>query len=124
MWKPPGTSHWTHVRILSSTSHGRYLYIVRNAYSGLLRSLNQDVHSTKDDVKRMVDHVMTYVQPGGPGNTTSLPDPDVPLNPKEEDFLHITFWRQGPWNTYKKESHERDPEDPIITHYFKDALGN
>lgn len=49
----------------------------------------------------------------------------IPLEPRLEDFLHLHWWKQGPWQAIKNKTQSKDPgvESPVISLYMEDELG-
>ena len=101
--------------------------ITRNSHSELLGSVDESVKSMREDVKQMFDRIMTHI--AGPVNGSSGPVDTrasrIPLDPQEEDFLHLSWWRQGPWLAIKTGAAEKDLhiESPIISLFMEDEHG-
>jgi hypothetical protein len=92
----------------------------REAYSQLLEGINRNVQLTRDDIKMIVDYLMA---PRNADNPKWLTLASSEL--KEEDFIHIKFWRQCTWQAIKNKTLTLDSDltSPIISLYMEDELG-
>lgn len=97
------------------------LHIIRSAYIRLLDKLDRidtNVATTKEDVRRIADFILNKSPDRNSG--TAMTD-EIPLEPKEEDYLHLNHWAQG---SYKKNGNGskdlNSNSGPTISSYMED----
>jgi len=67
--------------------------IFRDAYANLVENLGEKIDQTKRDVSNMVHHIATNFSGEIPGVVSK----GIPLNPTQDDFKYVRFWKQGVW---------------------------
>ena len=100
-----------------------YLYTVykvsRDAYNFLLEGMNAKIDETKEDVRKMVNHISTEFVGEIPGVKTS----GIPLNPKQDDFKRVKYWKQDPWKSIRGNSKVKNFDSPVLSLFMEDGFG-
>jgi len=95
--------------------------VFRDAHKRLLDSLSQKIDMTKEDVKKMIQQMSIKTGVEIPG----IPPPGIPLNPKQDDYPYVKYWKSAPWRQLRNTAAPRlDPNAPVLCLFLEDALGN
>ena len=87
----------------------------------LVEKLDRSIKTTKEDVKKMVDHVATACTGPIPGIATS----GIPLNPERKNYKYCRFWNEAPWQAIRSKQGPKplDLDSPIISMFLEDEFG-
>lgn len=96
-----------------------HLQVVRDAYKYLLEGINNKVDETREDVRKMVDHISTNFAGEIPGIKTS----GIPLNPKRDNFPLPKFWNQDAWKSIRGGSKIKNFDSPILSLFLENEFG-
>jgi hypothetical protein len=90
----------------------------RDGNADLLKGISGSVELTREDVKTLVSNMQAPID-----KPTALSK--IPLEPKQEDYIHIKFWENSPWQAIKNKSQPKDldADSPIISLYMEDEDG-
>jgi hypothetical protein len=88
----------------------------------MIQDICDSVDRTRDDVRRMVNHITTNLT----GQVPGAENPDIPeqLDPRQHKHLH--WWKQETWQQIRNNSNLKpsDTTSPILSLYFEDEEGN
>ena len=95
--------------------------IARDAYHVLLERISNKVDASRDDIKKMVDHISTNFT----GEITAIGTTSIPLNPKKVNFKLVAFWENEPWQAIKNKSGVKDTDSvsPVLSLFMEDEFG-
>jgi len=102
-----------------------YLYIVhkttRDDCYETISSVYQAVESTTNEVRALAEQLAK--NPSG-GRAQEVEVDGIPVKPKQEDYEHLCWWRQGSWQPIRNGEVPNKSGIPTITLYMEDEFGN
>ena len=115
-------------KVVSNPSCGYpfYLYflcifynVVRDAYNSLLKGVGDKVEETREDIQKMVDHILTNFA----GEIPGVKVPGIPPNPKHEAFELTKYWNHDPWKAARGGGKIKNCDSPILSLFMEDEFG-